>query len=832
MDVHEHEAATGCRFSWNIWPPTRTEAQQIELPLGCMYTPLRDCTQLQLVEYEPVRCRVSGCVLNPFCAVDFRCSISLTEPVMILCLSGVDLQNLPAELLFPTIEYILPPTLSLPSTAAAAVGGAQVLPPPLFVLVLDTCIIEEEIEQLKDSLLQALALMPSDAMVCLITFGAMCMLHEIADASEYNKVHVFHGSRELSSSSQQLGLAPGSSFAMPRHGGGGSRHPLLQPAAARFIQPVGECEAKVSFILESLTKDYWPVPADSRPKRCTGLALSVAIAIVESCWLNLPCRILLFSGGVCTTGPGQVVDLPLAESIRHHLDLQKDNQNARFVQKALKMYTSLANRAVRAGCAVDIFACSLDQVGLYEMKVMPEKTGGCVVMSDSFSLNVYKDSLKKFLETDSTGFLKMGFNARIEVLCSKEFKVCGAIGPCTSTGKKGAQVSDMTVGEGATCEWQAAAMDKETTIAFYFEVTNQHVSNLPPGKQSFLQFQTSYMHPSGRRRLRVTTLSYRFADQSPLDIAPGFDQEAAAVLMARLAVFKTETEDALDVLRWLDRKLIRLVARFADYQKDDPNSFHLSTEFAIYPQFMYHLRRSHFLQTFNASPDETAYYRPRSSCSRALGLALYLLNVLKDFVGKASSARTLLTFSFLVVRVDDKSCGVARVLRRRSVLLRSSVMNALVMIQPALLSYSLNQQGPPQPVLLDAQALKPDVILLLDSFFHVVVWHGELIHQWREQGYHNLPEYENLRQLLQAPVDDASVVLSDRFPAPKYVQCNSGGSQARFLLAKVNPSTSYVQSGGGQPLDLTEGGGDSFINTDDVSLKVFMEHLIKLAVQS
>lgn len=35
------------------------------------------------------------------------------------------------------------------------------------------------------------------------------------------------------------------------------------------------------------------------------------------------------------------------------------------------------------------------------------------------------------------------------------------------------------------------------------------------------------------------------------------------MLMARLAVFKTETEDSLDVLRWLDRKLIRLVSRFA-----------------------------------------------------------------------------------------------------------------------------------------------------------------------------------------------------------------------------------------------------------------------------
>lgn len=106
-------------------------------------------------------------------------------------------------------------------------------------------------------------------------------------------------------------------------------------------------------------------------------------------------------------------------------------------------------------------------------------------------------------------------------------------------------------------------------------------------------------------------------------------QEAAAVLMARLGVFKTEQEECLDVLkyvfygvefhrtppisplcvvghcvmnhsRWLDRKLIRLVSRFADYQKDDLASFHLGQEFSIYPQFMYHLRRSHFLQTFNA----------------------------------------------------------------------------------------------------------------------------------------------------------------------------------------------------------------------------------------
>jgi len=42
-------------------------------------------------------------------------------------------------------------------------------------------------------------------------------------------------------------------------------------------------------------------------------------------------------------------------------------------------------------------------------------------------------------------------------------------------------------------------------------------------------------------------------------IAAGYDQEASAVLMARIAVFRAETDDGPDVLRWLDRMLIRLV---------------------------------------------------------------------------------------------------------------------------------------------------------------------------------------------------------------------------------------------------------------------------------
>jgi len=93
------------------------------------------------------------------------------------------------------------------------------------------------------------------------------------------------------------------------------------------------------------------------------------------------------------------------------------------------------------------------------------------------------------------------------------------------------------------------------------------------------------------------------------EMAYGFDQETAAVLMARYAVHKTISEEAMDVIRWLDRILIKLAARFAEYKKDDPSSFKLSREFSLFPQFLFYLRRSQFLHTFNASPDESEYYR-------------------------------------------------------------------------------------------------------------------------------------------------------------------------------------------------------------------------------
>ena len=162
----------------------------------------------------------------------------------------------------------------------------------------------------------------------------------------------------------------------------------------------------------------------------------------------------------------------------------------------------------------------------------------------------------------------------------------------------------------------------------------------------------------------------------------------------------------------------------------------------------------------------------------------------------------------------------------RHVLNEEDVNNSLIMIQPTLMSYAIDQPQP-APVLLDSMSIKPDVILLLDTFFHILIFHGEQVAGWRKAKYQDNEEYANFRELLGMPVADAQDLLVDRFPIPRYIDCDQGGSQARFLLSKLNPSTTHMSQG---MYGQTAGGTGQAIFTDDVSLQVFMEALKRLAV--
>lgn len=418
------------------------------------------------------------------------------------------------------------------------------------------------------------------------------------------------------------------------------------------------------------------------------------------------------------------------------------------------------------GHAIDIYAGCLDQVGLLEMKSLTNATNGFLIISDSFITAIFKQSFLRTLGKDEQGYLKMGFNGTFEVLTTKELKISGVIGHVISANKKSSCVGETEIGIGQTSAWKVCSLTPKTSLATYFEIVTPAGQPLGPNQSGLIQFVTHYQHASGQYRLRVTTVARTFHEGGHPAIAQSFDQEAAAVLMARIAVFKAEIDDSPDVLRWLDRMLIRLCQKFAEYRKEDPTSFQLGPNFSIYPQFMFHLRRSQFLQVFNNSPDETAFYR----------------HVLND----------------------------------------ADVNNSLIMIQPTLMSYTFDTD--PHPVLLDSVSIRPDVILLLDTFFHILIFHGETVAQWRKANYHEQEGYENFKELLESPIGDAQELLEDRLPIPRYVVCDQGGSQARFLLSKLNPSTTHMS---GNTYGAGSGAGQA-IFTDDVSLQVFMEHLKRL----
>ncbi|EEB08026.1 GTPase activating protein Sec23b [Schizosaccharomyces japonicus yFS275] len=762
MDFETIEERDGVRFSWNVFPSGKAENSRLVIPIASLYRPLNDRSDVPTVFYEPVVCKAPcHAALNPYCQVDTRakfwiCPFCLQRNPLPHQYKDISSSNLPIELMgqSTTIEY----TLSRP-----------VKSPPVFLFVMDTMLDQVELQALKSSIIVTLSLLPPDAIVGLITFGSFVQVHEISSelmAKSYAfGPNVPYTPKQL----QQLLALTGAQYTAHTRSAAiqetGVR--LNLGAAGRFLMPVQQCEFQISNILEQLQPEVSNVPTGQRPKRCTGAALNIAAGLLELTSRNTGARVMLFAGGPCTVGAGQVVSLELKEPMRSHSDIIMNK--AQHFKKASKFYTGLTQRFVESGHTVDILIGCLDQIGLMEMECLVNRTNGNVVLSDSFNTSIFKQSFQRIFSLDAAGFLRMGFNASMTIKSSADLKVAGLVGHATSVNKKASNVSDVSIGLSGTSTWKMCSLSPSSCFAIYFTIANQSSDAIVQAKQGYVQYLTYYQHSSGTQRLRVTTIARPFSNMKLNNIAASFDQEAAAVLIARMALYRALSTDGISNLRFLDHTLIRLCQNFAEYRKNEPETFRLQPNYTLFPQFMFHLRRSPFFQVFNNSPDETSFYRH-------------------------------------ILQVED-------------------VNNSLIMIQPTLQSYTFeNPEG--VPVLLDSMSIRPDGILLLDTFFHILIFHGSTIAQWRNAGYQDQPEYANFKELLEAPRLEVTELLHDRFPIPRFIVCDQGGSQARFLLSRINPSVSHNDSFG------YNSGPSEAVLTEDVNLQKFMEHLRKVSVSS
>ncbi|KAJ5078022.1 protein transport protein sec23 [Anaeramoeba ignava] len=733
----KQEDLNGIRFSWNIFPNSKQENARFVIPVGCLYTPLKLIKGLNKPKYNPVHCRQCNAILNPYATIDFEskiwaCPFCYQRNKLPEGYNSISEQNLPIELIqtFQTIEYQLQEQPSLP---------------PALIFLIDLTCDEDELIALKDSLMQSLSLIPDNYYIGIITFGATVQIYDLTFI-DFPKSYMIRGARTLSELQIKAYL--------------GLKNYESNDGVNKFLQPLSECELTLSTIIQELLVDPWKLTKTRRPMVSTGSALAIAESILSQ-WKGGG-RIMCLLSHPTTNGPGMVASLAKKEPIRFHHDIQKQTEAAKYVKESTEYFDSLIKTAIENNISVDVFSCSFDQTGVYEMRNLVKKTGGLLLIADKFDSDVFRNSLTRIFQKDITSDSQdidqtdfLCYDATISIATSKELRIAGTIGNCVSANQKTQHVAEAEIGIGGTSSWKCCSIDSMSTFGFYFEITNSEKNPVENKKIGMIQISTKYRTPQGQWRLRVTTSPHYFGSvldpNQKMQIIQSFDQEAAAVLIARYAVFKTETEQYLAIIRWIDKILIKLISQFAKFQKDDPNSFDVPNNFSIYPQFMFHFRRCNLMKVFNNSPDETVFHRH--------------------------------TF------------------------LRESTMNSILMMQPMLYSYYLSK--PPSPVVLDVSSISPEAILLFDTYFHVLVHFGTQLAIWRNQGYQNNPEFSNFKQLLEQPKKDALILSKPRFPFPRFTECDQGSSQSRFLTSRCNPSRTYKSTGftnltGKSPVILTE----------------------------
>jgi protein transport protein SEC23 len=533
------------------------------------------------------------------------------------------------------------------------------------------------------------------------------------------------------------------------------------PNQNRFIRPIDACREKLLKILGRLKTNKFHTKSNMRVHRATGAAINAASIILES--FGGVGRLTAIIGGPCTFGQGKIVSDQLTDNFRDHTDLESNTDKIEVFKKSQKFYDDILERLIKVGITCDLFAFSLDQFGCAEMRNLVEKSGGLLVNQEQFEGEVFEKSLDKYV-TQLFGENAV-FAAGLKVMTSKDFFISGALGPLRLTQKATGIPSDADnmIGETGGNDFFLGGPSTNSTFLFFFGHRTAEISS--KNKAAYFQYQITYIDKTGSRVMRVATFQREIVTDKKMSIA-GFDQEAAIACISRLSAFKSERVETIDLVYWLNSVLIKFVRRFSTSEKDKPESLVIPDEISLIPQFMFYFRKSYFVQKFATSVDEAALYR-------------MTLN-------------------------------------------RESLSNMLVMIQPALFQYDL-QEAEPTPVLCDFESLKPDIVLLVDTYFYLLIWRGINVHGWYQDKMHEQPDYEHINYLFTQPLEDAKIILEDRLPVPKVITCHQGSPDERILKSKLNPPS--AQSGN----DLYR--QDENYITDDVNMKTFMDYLTKLVVK-
>ena len=735
MDPAIYEQLTGLRSTYSAFPASEEQLESYNIPLSINYTPIKQFDDLKIQKHKPVTCQCGG-IINPYAKINYNtqtwfcplCSNNNKIPLYFANL--LNSEELPNELLNDNLamEYVISEKKEKSS----------------FVFLIDTCMSKVNFEGMKNSLVKACDSIDFEVnQICLVTFNRNIFFYKNTKNSEFIHTVMMPTFIKLHDKLKLLGVKNEKTKVLNQE----------EMTRNYFV----DSKDKLINIIDSLEMDYWTTPDNSRAQRSTGKAIEFTLDLLSYCQV-LSTRILLFTSGPCTQSEGKIVELKFSNFIRKHLDLEEDKEVKQMSEVATKYYSSLAKRAIVLNSTFDIFAYSLDQFGLFEMRDLVLKTGGLVVLNEEFKQDHFEKNIVKYFVRNQDDCLNVHSRAVITINHSNHVKLCGGIGNFSSLNTKPKNHGENKIGETNTNSWYAGGIDYLASYLFFFEITAKNNNNKAyrSGQNAYIQFQTKYLNSSGEARIRVVTMERSFLKLTkPLEMLDYLDQFSIISTYSKLSAFRSLKQDSFFVRRYLDKKLINILKTFKLNNEIPP---HLN----LLPQYFYYLRKSSFVIKFASSLDEMVYYR--------------------------------------------------------HAILRQNTDNTLVMIQPQIIEYSLNNEEP-VPVLPDIDCLKNDVILLADTYFNIIIWKGQTIKAWVDEGYHLKEGYEHIGELVKMPEEDMKFIIEERLIIPNKIEAYFGSPTERFLKSKLNPENKEVNS-------LHEAVESGNFVTDDACLSDFMKRLL------
>lgn len=259
-----------------------------------------------------------------------------------------------------------------------------------------------------------------------------------------------------------------------------------------------------------------------------------------------------------------------------------------------------------------------------------------------------------------------------------------------------------------------------------------------------IQLIVTYTSSDGRVHKRVITDGCPYAE-GPAEFNLSLNQSTASVVVARMATLRCIQDSPKDVFAWVDRTLLRMTKRVAQHLsvRDDPLESTAPGDpfgeaYSEYPRNMYFLRRSNFLQYFNSTPDETAYWRHH--------------------------------------------------------LIGQPAREAHRMFCPDLVSYTANCVEP-AAVPLSMDSVGDECVLVCDAFFYVAVFLGSSFKRVMKllEGGETVSSYEEALGAVvrRAVLHAREGIMKWRSPVPSYVECSQNSSNSRFLLCLLDPGSRY-----------------------------------------